>query len=61
MSGPKGLGDTDRAQVIPLPEEVWVPSEPDRVPRTGHLGEQGQDGPRESYQSPRLAYPGEPD
>jgi len=45
MSGPEGLGDTGRAQVIPLPGEVQVPSEPDQVPQTGHLGEQGRDGP----------------
>ena len=45
MSGLKGLGDTSRAQVIPLPGEVQVLLEPDRVPRTGHLREQGQDGP----------------
>jgi len=38
MSSPKSLGDTGGAQVIPLPEEVRVSSEPDRVPRTDHLG-----------------------
>ena len=41
----EGLGDTGGAQVIPPPREVQVPSELDRVPWTGHLGEQGQDGP----------------
>ena len=29
MSGLEGLGDTGRAQVIPLPREVQVLSEPD--------------------------------
>ena len=45
MSGPKSLRDTGRVQVISPPGEMRVLSEPDRVPRTDHLGEQGRDGP----------------
>ena len=40
MSSPESLGDTSRAQVIPLPGEVQVLLEADRVPQTGHLGKQ---------------------
>jgi len=61
MSSLEGLGSTNGAQVIPPPREMQVPSEADRVPQTGHLGEQGRDGPRESRWSPQLAYPGELD
>ena len=60
-SSSEGSGDTSRAQVIPLPREMWVPPEVDWISRIGYFGEQSCNGPHESCRSLQLAYPREPD